>query len=322
MSDGDGLGRLTVPGRLRVPGRLAARARDISEGRLEPAVPRDAATVMLLRTAPEAGLVDAGRGGEGRPGAGPAPRAARDPAASPSPSRAEVYMLRRLRTMAFAPGVYVFPGGSVDDRDAEDGHDWCGPIPEQVAPLLGLPSGRAQAMIRAAVRETFEECGVLLAGPTADSVVEDTSGPDWDADRHALADGSVSLAELLTRRGLVLRADLLRPWARWITPEAEQRRYDTRFFVAALPTGQRARGGTGEADEAAWLRPDGAIAAAEAGQLMLLPPTAITLRELAGYPDVPAILTAERRIVVRQPEVVFTDGQAVLVIPGDQEDGE
>jgi hypothetical protein len=108
-------------------------------------------------------------------------------------------------------------------------------------------SGPAAALVRAAVRETFEECGVLLAGPSPDAVAAGTSGPSWEADRQALADGALSLAQLLIRRGLVLRADLLIPWSRWITPEAEQRRYDARFFVAALPAGQQARGGTGEA---------------------------------------------------------------------------
>jgi len=246
-------------------------------------VPRDAATVMLVRSVPGAG--------------------------------AEVYMLRRQRSMAFAPGAYVFPGGSVDDSDAEGGHGWAGPLPGQFAPALGLPAAGAQALIRAAVRETFEECGVLLAGPSADAALGDTSGGDWAADRQALADRSVSLARLLVRRGLVLRSDLLTPWSRWITPEAEPRRYDTRFFVARLPEGQRALGGTGESDEAAWLSPSAALAAADGGELTLLPPTAITLRELAAEPDVAALLAARRRIVPRRPAVTFTDGQAWLTIP-------
>jgi 8-oxo-dGTP pyrophosphatase MutT (NUDIX family) len=248
-------------------------------------VPRDAATVMLVR---------------------------------PAAPGAEVYMLRRQRSMAFAPGAYVFPGGSVDDSDAAGGHGWAGPLPDQFAPALGLPAAGAQALIRAAVRETFEECGVLLAGPSADVAIEDTSGDEWAADRRALADGSLSLAELLLRRDLMLRSDLLFPWSRWITPEAEPRRYDTRFFVARLPEGQRAMGGTGESDEAAWLRPPAALAAADAGELMLLPPTAITLRELAAEPDVGALLAERRRIVPRRPVVTFTDGQAWLAIPDDE----
>ena len=113
----------------------------------------------------------------------------------------------------------------------------------------------------------------------------------------------------------MLRGDLLTPWARWITPEAEPRRYDTRFFVARLPDGQRALGGTGESDEAAWLRPDAALAAAEAGDLVLLPPTAVTLQELAAHPEVAAMVGTRRQIVLRQPVITFTDGQAWLVIP-------
>ena len=231
-------------------------------------------------------------------------------------------MLRRLQTMAFAPGAYVFPGGSVDAADSDGGHGWAGPPAGDFAGPLGLPPDRAPAMIRAAVRETFEECGILLAGPSADAVVDDTSGEDWQADRQALARGSLSLAELLTRRGLLLRADLLRPWSRWITPEPETRRFDARFFTALLPGTQQATGGTGEADEAAWLQPAAALTAAEAGKLALLPPTAITLRELAACRDVAGILAARRRIVARRPRVIFADGQAWLDLPGDEQEME
>jgi 8-oxo-dGTP pyrophosphatase MutT (NUDIX family) len=240
------------------------------------------------------------------------------PVGSPAGPGAEVYMLRRQRSMAFAPGAYVFPGGSVDDSDAEGGHGWAGPPPDQFALALGVPATAAGALIRAAVRETFEECGVLLAGPSASAALGGTSGADWEADRQALADRSLSLADLLVRRDLMLRSDLLFPWSRWITPEAESRRYDTRFFVARLPEGQRAAGGTGESDEAAWLRPSAALAAADAGDLTLLPPTAITLEELAAEPDVAALLAARRRIVPRRPVVTFTDGRAWLTIPDDE----
>jgi 8-oxo-dGTP pyrophosphatase MutT (NUDIX family) len=249
--------------------------------------PRDAATVILLRDAP----------------AGP-----------------EVYLLRRLSSMAFAPGAYVFPGGKVDDRDAEGGHDWTGPSPDQLAPALGGPVAGATALIRAAVRETFEECGVLLAGPSADTVVAEMTGPEWAADRQGLAAGSMSLAELLVRRRLVLRGDLLRPWSRWITPEAEERRYDTRFFVATMPAAQQAEGGTGESDRAAWLRPAAAVAAAAAGELTLLPPTLITLEELAACSGVPAVMAAARPITPRRPVVILNGDRAWLSIPDGSDD--
>jgi 8-oxo-dGTP pyrophosphatase MutT (NUDIX family) len=277
--------------RLEVPANVAARAWDIREGRVPPAQPRDAATVILLR-----------------PAAPLAPSSSR-----PAPPGTEIYMLRRKRSMAFAPGAYVFPGGCVDESDADEGPPgsgaagWAGPDPARLGRALGVPPARARALVRAAVRETFEESGVLLAGPSRTTVVSCNQGEDWEADRRALAERSLSLAGLLARRGLVLRADLLRPWARWVTPEAEELRYDTRFFVAPLPAGQRAAGPCGEADEVAWVRPAAAITAAEAGEIRLLPPTAATLRELAAFPDVPAILAARRRITPRQPRVILGD---------------
>lgn len=121
----------------------------------------------------------------------------------------------------------------------------------------------------AAVRETFEECGVLLAGPTADTVVSDTA-VHREA-RGRLERRDLSLGTFLAEANLVLRADLLRPWANWITPVVEERRYDTRFFVAVLPTGQRADGATSEAHEVAWRTPAESLRRWRAGDDVLLP---------------------------------------------------
>src|SRR5206468_11164267 len=134
--------------------------------------------------------------------------------------------------------------------------------------------------------ETFEESGVLLAGPTPDRVVADTSSDDWEVDRLALLDRSLSMAGLLRRRDLVLRADLLRPWAHWITPEVEPKRFDTRFFVAALPTGQRTREFGEEADRVEWIAPGTAVDRWKAGEMRVMPPTLITLAELAEFKTV------------------------------------
>src|SRR5258706_142749 len=142
--------------------------------------------------------------------------------------------------MAFAPGAYVFPGGSVDQRDADEEVAWAGPAVDHWGRVFDAPAELARALVCAAVRETFEESGVLLAGPSAGTVVADTTGEDWEADRQALLDRSMSLAEMLARRGLILRSDLLRPWSRWITPKVEPPRFCTTFFAAALPARQGA----------------------------------------------------------------------------------
>ncbi len=270
----------------RLGGSYAEQAGDYLAGRRAAAEPRDAASVLLLRAAPD------------QPGV-------------------EVYMLRRARSMAFAPGASAFPGGSVDSRDAEDEVAWAGPDAADWGRLLDAPPALARALVCAAVRETFEESGVLLAGPAAGTLVADTSGPDWEADRTALLDRSLSLAQLLARRGLVLRSDLLRPWARWITPATEARRYDTRFFAAALPPGQRTRDVGGEAEQVAWTRPADAIRAARARELFLLPPTAACLAGLAAYPDVTAALGAEHSMRPVIPAVVQVDGTFWLTVPED-----
>jgi 8-oxo-dGTP pyrophosphatase MutT (NUDIX family) len=224
-------------------------------------------------------------------------------------------MIRRTPSMAFAPGAYVFPGGSVDARDSRAGVGWVGPGADEWGAMLAAPPDLARALVCAAVRETFEESGVLLAGPTPDTVVSGTSGEEWEAARRALLAGEVPLAELLRDRGLVLRGDLLRPWSRWVTPVTEERRYDTRFFAAALPAGQYTRDVGGEADQAAWVDPGEALAAAGRREISLLPPTAVTLAELRGHEHVAGVLAARRRMTVRLPEVTLDGGAAWLTLP-------
>ena len=231
------------------------RIRALVAGELTPATPRRAATVMLLR----------------------------DPAAG-APGGPAVHMLRRKASMAFAGGAYAYPGGGVDPRDDDRLVGWAGPSLESWARRLGVGTpAEAQATVCAAVRETFEEAGVLLAGPAAGTVVGDTTGADWEADRAALVARELSFAEFLDRRGLVLRSDLLGAWARWITPEFEPRRYDTWFFVAALPEGQRTRNASTEADRTVWIRPGEAADGYDRGDLLMMPPTVSTLRALRPY---------------------------------------
>jgi 8-oxo-dGTP pyrophosphatase MutT (NUDIX family) len=227
----------------------------------------------------------------------------------------ESFAIERVATMAFAAGMYAFPGGAVDPRDFTVELDWAGPPPAAWAARLGLDEASAKAVLCAAVREVFEESGVLLAGPDPTTVVGDVSGDDWEAARVALLDRRVGFAELLAERGLVPRTDLLAPWSRWVTPEFEPRRYDTYFFVAVLPTGQRTRDVGGEAAHTRWARP----AELFDGSLPMLPPTRSTLRQIGRYETVEALLAAaaarDAATPVRPRVELDADGNGTLVVP-------
>lgn len=241
------------PASLPVPADAASRARLLADGKVQPVEARPASTVVLLRDS-ELGL--------------------------------QLYVLRRRTTMAFAAGMYAFPGGRVDDRD---------------------DNGPASAWESAAARELFEETGVLLAGPTSDTLVADTTGESFESGRIDLVGGQLSFAEFLDWRGLVLRTDLLALCGHWVTPASEPRRYDTRFYLAELPTGQVTRDVSGEADRVAWLRPADIEAAVHADEMGMLPPTAATVASLAPMRTVAEAFEAVRSWDVQpiRPEVAF-----------------
>jgi hypothetical protein len=157
----------------------------------------------------------------------------------------------------------------------------------------------------AAVRETFEESGVLLAGESADSVVADTTGDDWEQDRVALEVRELPMTEFLQRRGLVLRTDLLNAWSGWLTPVFEPKRYRTWFFVAELPEGQRTRDVSTESDQVVWLPASRAVEQAEAREILMLPPTYITSLDVAEHADPQAVIdaAADRRVEMFCPAV-------------------
>ena len=219
--------------------------------------------------------------------------------------------------MAFAAGMCVFPGGGVDPRDFDAEVAWAGPPPAEWAGRLGVDEATAGALVCAAVRETFEEAGVLLAGPTASEVVADTTGADWEADRLALEARELSMTSFLERRGLVLRSDLLGAWSGWLTPVFEPRRYRTWFFVAALPGGQRTRDVSTESDQVTWVGAERAVAMVDAGEMLMLPPTYRTCVEVAGHAGPAEVLVASRERVVEMftPQVVEVDGEFMLSTP-------
>ena len=270
--------------RIPLPPQLVEQAREYADGTRTPAEPRNAATVVLLR---------------------------------PSASGPSVYLLRRQTSMAFAAGMCVFPGGGVDPRDFAAHVGWEGPSPAEWAERLGTDEETALALVCAAVRETFEESGVLLAGPSPDTVVDDTTGADWEADRVALEQRELAFTEFLARRGLVLRTDLLGVWSGWLTPVFEPRRYRTWFFVAELPEGQRTRDVSTESSSVTWLPAMGAVEAVEASEMLMLPPTYLTCLEVAQYPDPASVLAAAggRSVEMFTPQVVGEGGDATLSMP-------
>ncbi|MGW7288011.1 NUDIX hydrolase [Streptomyces sp. NPDC054847] len=264
------------------------RIRALAAGELTAVVPKRAATVMLLRDTPDG---------------------------------TAVHMLRRRASMAFAGGAYAYPGGGVDPRDDRPVR-WAGPSLDVWAERLGVDdTASAQAIVCAAVRETFEEAGILLAGPAPDTVVGDTTGDDWEADRQALVDRGLSFADFIDRRGLVLRSDLLGAWARWITPEFEPRRYDTWFFVAALPEGQRARNVSTEAESTVWISPADATDGYDKGELLMMPPTVATLRTLQAFRTSAEALAAaaSQDMTPVLAKARLENGEVVLSWPGHEE---
>ena len=265
------------PDFLVVPEHLAPMLPSPKEPPPQPVPAKDSATVVLVRD------VEDGSG-------------------------VEVFLQRRVRSMAFAAGMTVFPGGGVDQRDADASIGWVGPRPRNGpggspapsrwhGPWCAPWSGRRSEVRRSAggygvQRRRRYRCLRRCA--------------------RGAPSGELSLASFLAESGLVLRADLLRPWANWVTPEEEPRRYDARFFVAALPEGQVADGATTEVESAHWQRPEDAIADAEAGRVGLMPPTWCTLSEISRFSSVAEVLACERRIRRIMPRFV-QDGERIVV---------
>lgn len=269
--------------RIVLPPELGRRAAEVAAGRQEAVALAPAATVVLLRDVPGGGT--------------------------------EAYLQRRHRGLAFAAGKYAFPGGRVDPADAEPAEDvWHGPSPQRWAATFGVDSPDvARAHVVAVVRELFEETGVLLCLPDPSATRNRAA---TEADRAAVGAG-LPLADLLRDLGCRLDADALRGWSRWLTPRFETRRFDTWFFVAALPTGQQPRVATSESHEGRWVAPGLARSLLRSGEMPMLPPTWWTLAELAGLGPVADVL-AKGRDVVRYTVGWATVGDdAVMVLPDD-----
>ena len=250
-------------------------------------MPQPAATVMLVRDAPR-GL--------------------------------EVLMLQRSQALAFMPGVHVFPGGALDAADESPAlHALCAGFDDAAASrVLGLARGGLAHWI-AAIREAFEEAGILLAYDAAGGIVtpDEAAAERYRAQRRAFDEGRGDFAEFVLGEGLRLAVDRLRYFGHWITPVGSPRRYDTRFFLAVAPEGQEARHDERETVAHVWVRPREALELCAREAINMRLPTIRTLERFAACATA-AELTAEIDAASEVQALLprFTrDGRSVL--PGD-----
>ena len=268
-------------------------ARNVQDPPARPAVPRPAATIVLLRPGP--------RGGP------------------------EVLLLRRVRTAGFVPGAWVFPGGRVDRDDATsaliqrvDGLD-----SESAARRLDLPPDAdppAIAYYLAAVREAFEETG-LLVGRTRSGVSPPSARSDAAVEglrRELLADED-AFPSVLDRMGCRIAGSEVVYVAHWITPVVEPRRYDTRFFAALVPADREALVHAGEASGAVWITPEEALRRHREGEMPMVFPTVKTLEDFRGFTSPHGILEAFRERAVRPvlPRLVRTPEGVAIEVDGE-----
>lgn len=211
-------------------------------------------------------------------------------AARDEPDGPSVYMVRRNAKAAFLPDLYVFPGGALEPADRAEAA--VGLAPE------GGVAGTDPAFVIAAVRETFEEAGLLFADRPLDGKVLAEA-------RRALAAGEETFGAILRRLGARLNVSEMRYFSNWITPPIATHRFDTRFFVARAPRDQIAEADANEVSEGRWFRPLEALAAHERGEIGLVFPTIKHLERIAPYRTVASLLAfaAEKTIVTISPDV-------------------
>ncbi len=239
----------------------------------------------------------------------------------------EVFMVKRDSRMAFLAGAYVFPGGAVDAADYDQRFEnfLSSFDAEEVARSLDVAdAARARAYVVAAVRELFEEAGILLSRSAGRWIAldgDDGRARRIAAERPRVASGRLSFIDLVEREDLPLAADCLHHFAHWITPEGAPRRFDTHFFVAPMPERQDARHDTVESTDGMWVAPCDALAAYARREIELVPPTIVTLDRLALHADTDEVLEAAANLEVIPvwPKISVADDDVTILYPGDDD---
>lgn len=237
----------------------------------------------------------------------------------------EVFMLRRNPQSAFVGGAFVFPGGAVDDHDRLDpdlDDITSGLTDADASARLGIGTGGLAYWV-AAIRECFEEAGLLLAyGPDGTIMRFDDPRTESRFARHraAVDAGAVRLVEVCEQEGLTLACDSIHYFSHWITPVGPPRRYDTRFFVARAPELQIGVHDDRETVANLWVRPSDALERRAAGELEMIQPTIRNLEAIARFPDVASLIAAADlagRMATAPPRMVQEDGGTRIPLPGD-----
>lgn len=259
------------------------------------AIPRDAATVILIREDVQ--------------------------------GKMEVFLMRRHRDQAFMGGVFVFPGGSLDKNDAASGLAAfiAGPTAEEARNHLQEPEtapSTALGLYMAAIRETFEEAGILLAYDEKGAILQfgNTAAEQrYDSARHAVYEKTLTLKDLAEREKIRYACDLLQPFAHWITPGFEKKRFNTRFFLARVPAGQVPLHDSIEMTESVWMSPAEALSAYGERKIMLMPPTLKNLEEMSRFKSAEDLFrnAAQRRIQAILPQARMEGDVRTLLLPYD-----
>ncbi len=233
----------------------------------------------------------------------------------------EVYMLERNINSEFVSGAYVFPGGAVDSED----NDQClenicaGLSDQQASRQVGLKSGGLRFWV-AAIRECFEECGVLLAKQAGQQVsfTDDAVNKRFIALRDALNRRELAFSGICSDEGLSLQVDELIYFSRWLTPEGMPKRFDTCFFLCPMPKHQTPLHDGHEAVHGIWVTPENALGKSRSGEIKLVPATIKTLESIAGYRSVADLIvqcTPSAEVPTICPQIIRDEkGQPVKVI--------
>ena len=233
-----------------------------------------------------------------------------------------MFLVRRHDRVAFMGGAHVFPGGRVDTADyMSDAREWCDGVTTAAARLRDIPATEAVAYHVAAIRELFEEAGVLLARDAAGLVAIGTGADDrFGTCRRLLLENRLTIRDLAEREQVRLALDALMLFGHWVTPEIEARRFDTRFFFAIAPEVQEAAHDERETSHGVWMPPVEAIERCLKGEIALPPPTWTTLRALSRCASVDAAWTwAQSHPAPRVQPCVRErdDGARIIALPGD-----